>query len=97
MEIEDRVSLSPMARDRAIAMEAAPDTGTYKNVKESARAKVVDDLAEKFFNPRSIAKEGEGTRSEEVLKSVEENKIFAPVVPMAHKPEPEESGFEKQA
>lgn len=94
MEVQDRVSLSSLARERSV--DTTPDTNsslaTYKNPKESARAKVVEDLAEKFFNPRAIAKEGEGTRSEEVLKSIEENKIFAPKLPAAPaKAEPDDT------
>lgn len=99
MEIQDRVSLSPMARERANAQaeanqDAAPDVGTYKNPKETARAKVVEDLAEKFFNPRAVAKEGEGTRSEELLKSVETNKMFSPELPMkSTKSDGDDAGF----
>lgn len=94
MEVQDRVSLSSLARERSV--NTTPDTNsslaTYKNSKESARAKVVEDLAEKFFNPRAIAKEGEGTRSEEVLKSIEENKMFAPKLPgTPAKAEPDEA------
>lgn len=75
LEIQDRVSLSSLANNRS------PEPATYKNLKEGARARVVDDLAEKFFNPRKVAKEGEGTRSEETLKRMEENQSFAPQVP----------------
>jgi hypothetical protein len=79
MDVQDRVSLSSLARERS--PDAAQEPATYKNPKESARAKAVEDLAEKFFNPKSIAKEGEGTRSEELLKSIEENKGFSPRLP----------------
>lgn len=75
LDIQDRVSLSSPANNR----NAEP--ATYKNTKEGARARTVEDLAEKFFNPRTIAKEGEGTRSEETLKRMEENQSFSRVNP----------------
>jgi hypothetical protein len=75
IDIEDRVSLSSLANNR----NAEPTT--YKNTKEGARARVVEDLAEKFFNPIRMAKEGEGTRSEETLKRMEENKSFSQTTP----------------
>ncbi|MBK9323252.1 MAG: hypothetical protein IPM97_09980 [Bdellovibrionaceae bacterium] len=65
LEIQDRVSLSSGAN---IALQERAPT-TYRNPKESARARVVEDIAEKFFNPNAVAKEdGEGVQSEEILK-----------------------------
>jgi hypothetical protein len=75
LDIQDRVSLSSLANNRS----AEPTT--YKNTKEGAKARAVEDLAEKFFNPRTVAKEGEGTRSEETLKRMEENQSFSQVKP----------------
>lgn len=72
VEIQDRVSLSSLANSRST--EAQP--ATYKNTKEGTRAKVVEDIAEKFFNPRALAKEGEGTLAEETLKSIENKDAF---------------------
>lgn len=72
LDVQDRVSLSSLANSRT------PETSaTYKNPsKDSARAKVVDELAEKFFNPRTFAKDGESTLSEETLKSMQDNEGF---------------------
>ncbi len=85
LDIQDRVSLSSLVNNRS----AEPTT--YKNTKDGARARVVEDMAEKFFNPRTIAKEGEGTRSEETLKRMEENKSFSQVTPeTAQKPAEED-------
>lgn len=74
-EVQDRISLSSLANNRSV--DTLPVT--YKNTKEGARAKIVEDMAEKFFNPRKVAKEGEGTLSEETLKSLDENQAFQSV------------------
>lgn len=79
LDIQDRLSLSSLAASRPTA-EQAPIT--YKNTKEGARAKAVEDLAEKFFNPRSVAKEGEGPQSEEILRRMEQNQSFSKVTPV---------------
>lgn len=75
MDVQDRISLSSLAANRPT------ETPTYSNLKESARAKAVEELAEKFFNPKTIAKEGEGVQSEETLRRMEENKAFSKVIP----------------
>lgn len=73
--VQDRVSLSSLANNRA-----PEPPGTYKNLsKDSARAKVVDELAEKFFNPRSVAKDSDTTLAEDTLKSMQDNEGFSPV------------------
>jgi hypothetical protein len=73
LDIQDRVSLSSLANERP------SDPVTYRNPKDSSRAKVVDTLAEKFFNPASIAKEdGEGAQSEEALKHMQDFEAFVP-------------------
>jgi len=65
LDVQDRVSIRSEVNSRFQDKAAA----TYRNPKESARAKVVDDIAEKFFNPNTVAKEeGEGVQSEETLK-----------------------------
>jgi len=67
LDVQDRVSLSTVARDRA------SEPLTYKNPKDTSRAKVVDELAEKFFNPVAfVREEGEGPQSEEALKHMNE-------------------------
>ena len=73
LDVQDRISLSSLASERP------SEPATYKNTKEGARARAVEDLAEKFFNPRTVAKEGEGPQSEEVLKRMEENQSFSKV------------------
>lgn len=85
LDIQDRISLSNLANSRS-----EEPTG-YKNLKESARAKKVEELAEKFFNPREIAKEGEGTRSEETLKKMEDNAAFSRIEPVKVASEPDDS------
>jgi hypothetical protein len=73
MDVRDKVTLSSVANDRP--QESSPIT--YRNPKEAARAKVVDALAEKFFNPVAIAKEdGESVQSEEALKRVQANELL---------------------
>ncbi|MBX2987579.1 MAG: hypothetical protein KF802_06755 [Bdellovibrionaceae bacterium] len=73
LDIEDRVNISNLERplDR---------TDIYKNKPEAARAKVVEDLAKKFFdtNPVKDLKEGVAPRSEELLGAVEEKRGFVP-------------------
>ncbi|RYZ78975.1 MAG: hypothetical protein EOP06_28055 [Proteobacteria bacterium] len=63
--VTDKVTLSSLANERSV--ENSPIT--YRNPKETARAKAVEQLAEKFFNPVAVAKEeGEGALSEEAFK-----------------------------
>lgn len=70
-EIEDRFTLS--TADRALEAQ----TPLYKNTKENARAKIVDDLAKKFFEttPKSVARDSDLTRSEEMVDSVVSNEM----------------------
>jgi len=82
LEVQDRLSLSSLAAPKL--PEAPP--ATYKNPKEGARARAIEDLAEKFFNPKSVAKEGEGVQSEETLRRMEENKAFTNVAPEKTEP-----------
>lgn len=72
IEIQDRVSLSSLANNRSA--EAQPVT--YKNTKEGARAKAVEEIAERFFNPRTVADEGESTLAEETLKSIRQKESY---------------------
>ena len=69
LDVQDRVSLSSLANNRTPEPAA-----TYKApTKDSARAKVVDELAEKFFNPRTFAKDSDTTLAEDTLKSMQDN------------------------
>ena len=45
LDIKDRVTLSSLANDRAAADRASSDPMTYRNPKEGARAKAVEELA----------------------------------------------------
>jgi hypothetical protein len=75
LDVKDRVTMSSLANDRPT--EANPIT--YRNPKEGARAKAVEALAEKFFNPAAVAREeGEGATSEEMLKRIEDQEALAP-------------------
>jgi len=75
LEVQDRVSLSSLANERM-----PEPTATYKNPsKDSARAKNVDELAEKFFNPPTVAKEGNSTLAEDTLKSIQDNEAYSNV------------------
>lgn len=73
--IEDQVSLSTVEK----AMDQ--QTPLYKNTKENARAKIVDDLARKFFetDPKKLARDSNLTKSEEAVASLEEVDRTAPV------------------
>lgn len=59
--VEDQISLST-------AEKAVENTPLYKNTKENARAKIVDDLAKKFFEsaPIKSIRSDEGTKSEQL-------------------------------
>lgn len=75
--VEDRLSLS---KDLPAAAPALP--GTYTNTKpEATRAKVVEDLAKKFFdsNPKVEVRGSDTTKSEEVLKAIEDTDALVPV------------------
>ncbi len=77
LDIQDRVSIG--AQSNAKAEDKTP--ATYRNPKEGARAKVVEELAEKFFNPAAVAKEeGESVQSEEVLKRLNDSESVTPRV-----------------
>ena len=73
LEVEDRVDLrgsKTTTADKALAQ----GTQTYKKAVEGARAKVVDDLAKKFFdtNPKLDVREKDTTKSEEALEGLED-------------------------
>jgi hypothetical protein len=73
LDVQDRVSLSSLANGHT----AEPAAAVYKNTsKDSTRAKVVDELAEKFFNPRTFAKDRDSTLTEDTLKSLQDNEGF---------------------
>lgn len=79
MDVQDRVSLSSIANGRSPEAQSQQPL-TYKNPKDSARAKAVDEIAEKFFNPRTFAKDGEETLSEETLRSMQNSQNLKNVV-----------------
>ena len=79
LDIKDRVTLSSLVNDRDTADRSSSEPITYRNPKEGARAKAVEALSEKFFNPGSVAKaEGETVQSEEALKRIQDNESFLP-------------------
>lgn len=67
--IEDRLSLQPptTAEKASVASQT-----TYKNTAMNARARVVDDLAKKFFetNPKTEVRESDRTLSEQVVDDI---------------------------
>jgi hypothetical protein len=75
--VEDRLTISAGKPQ----VPAVP--GTYGNTKpEIARAKVVEDLAKKFFdtsNPKTEVRDNDMTKSEEALKTVDNLEPIAPV------------------
>lgn len=70
---EDRVSLSS---DKAVKEPTAP---IYNNRAEMTRAKVVDQLATKFFDTKNDVRGTEMAKSEETLAAVEDAQERAPV------------------
>jgi hypothetical protein len=69
--IEDKISFSSIAADRPVEL------ATYKNPAESARVKIVNDMADKFFNtakaPQTLAREYDGPASAETAEYVSES------------------------
>lgn len=73
--IEDKVTLSSVAAERS--MPEYPIN--YKQKVETARAKVVSDLADKFFNaPKVIAREGDMTQSEQIAENINNAETTVP-------------------
>lgn len=72
----DRLTLSKQVEElRATGnlpeLEAPP---VYKNPAEVKKLKVIEDLNQKFFsNPKSVAREGDQTKSEETFTKATEN------------------------
>ncbi|WP_347358191.1 hypothetical protein [Bdellovibrio sp.] len=72
----DRITLSKQMEEmRATGqlpeLEASP---VYKNPVEVKKLKVIEDLNQKFFNnPKSVAREGDQTKSEETFTKATEN------------------------
>ncbi len=66
--VEDKVTISAVDRVK----EAQP--GVYKNSAENARLKMIDDMANKFFNgPGKFEHaDGEATQAEEVVAALEQ-------------------------
>lgn len=79
----DRVTLSKeleRMKETGVLPEPA-NPATYKNPAEANKLKIIDELNAKFFaHPKDVAKDSSLTRSEETLKSVDDNTGFtAPV------------------
>ncbi|KYG69927.1 hypothetical protein [Bdellovibrio bacteriovorus] len=72
----DRISLSKQMEEMKMTgqlpePEASP---VYKNPGEVKKLKVIEDLNQKFFqNPKSVAREGDMTKSEEALTKTTDN------------------------
>ena len=75
-DVGDQFSLSTAER----AVDA--QTPLYKNTKENARTRIVDELAKKFFeaNPKSVARDSDLTRAEETVQNLEANDLTKPEV-----------------
>ncbi len=80
----DRITLSKeLERMKETGVIPEPATpATYKNPAEANKLKIIDELNAKFFtNPKEVAKDTSLTRSEQTLKSVDDNTGFtAPAV-----------------
>lgn len=75
----DRITLSKeLERMKETGVIPEPPTAvTYKNPAEASKLKIIDDLNAKFFShPKEVAKDNSLTRSEQTLKSVEDNTGF---------------------
>lgn len=70
----DRLTLSKQALESQMTgMPPKPEpAATYRNPAESSRAKVVEKLAQDFFNPKIEARGAETTKSQEILKEVQD-------------------------
>ncbi len=75
-DLGDQLTLSTAER----ALDA--QSPLYKNTKENARARIVDDLAKKFFetNPKSAARDSDLTRAEETVENMESRDFVRPEV-----------------
>lgn len=71
LDVKDRVSLSAIAEGRT------PEPPTYKNPKDGARAKIIEEMADRFFSAREMT----GSplpKSAETLEHLEERDTLAP-------------------
>ncbi|MBX3041046.1 MAG: hypothetical protein KF789_10105 [Bdellovibrionaceae bacterium] len=75
-DLDDQLSLS--TSERAIDAQ----TPLYKNTKENARARIVDDLAKKFFetNPKTMARESDLSQAEDVAQKVDSAELSRPEI-----------------
>ena len=67
--IADKISLSSLASERPLT------TGTYKNTSDAAKAKVIKESAQRFFDtriPQNVAKDSEVPLSEEIFEKISE-------------------------
>ena len=72
----DRVTLSKQMEEmRATGQLPEPEASpVYKNPAEVKKLQVIEDLNQKFFNnPKSVAREGDQTKSEETFTKATEN------------------------
>lgn len=71
----DRVTLSKKIEEmkQSGALPEPEASPVYKNPAEAKKLKVVEDLNQKFFSPKSVAREDDMTKSEEALKTTSAN------------------------
>ncbi len=78
----DRITLSKKAAESQLTGLApqAETPATYKNSSESSKLKMIEKLNQNFFNPKLEARDGQNTTSsEQVLKSIDDADILAPI------------------
>lgn len=71
----DRVTLSKQLEEMRQTGELPQfeEPVTYKNTTEGRKAKVIEDLQQKFFSPKNVARDDDMTKSEEALKKTATN------------------------
>ena len=71
----DRVTLSRELEQmrQSGEMPEAEDFPVYKKSPDSRKAKIIEDLNQKFFSPKALAREEDMTKSEEALKETSNN------------------------
>lgn len=71
----DRLTLSKQLEEmRQTGQMPEPEVApVYKNPAEAKKIKVIEDLNQKFFSPKAIARDEDITKSEEALKKTSAN------------------------
>lgn len=72
----DRITLSKQLEEmrQTGVIPEVNESPVYKNPAEVKKLKVIEDLNQKFFNnPKSVAREGDQTKSEEALSKTTDN------------------------